>query len=90
LPPPTDGLRPPADVQLLEEAGGVGLHRVLGHEQPLADLPVAEPFGDQAEDLVLSRRDGAVKKDPFQGRVGGAGFSLAVKTAACCGFFHAV
>ena len=32
------------------------LHRLLGEEQPLADLPVDEPVGDQLEDLDLAHR----------------------------------
>jgi len=35
----------------------VGLDRVLGDEEPLADLPVAQAFRDEPQDLVLARSD---------------------------------
>src|SRR6185295_1867681 len=59
-----DRLRPAADAHLLEQARRVGLDRVLRHEQLLADLAVAQPGSDQAEDLVLARR----QADLAQGR----------------------
>src|SRR5436305_7762563 len=55
LPPLQHGLDPAVDPQLVEHVGGVGLDRILGDAEPLADLPVAQAFRDQPEDLVLAR-----------------------------------
>ena len=50
-----DRLDAPVDLHLLEQARGVRLHRVLGDEELLADLAVAQPLRDVREDLVLAR-----------------------------------
>src|SRR6266545_2649901 len=39
----------PLHTQLGEQAGDVVLHRLLGDEQPLADLPVGQPLADEFE-----------------------------------------
>ena len=59
-----DGLDPAVDPQLGEQAGGVGLDRVLGDEEPLADLPVAQPLRDEPEDLVLALGDSELLELP--------------------------
>src|SRR5205085_11337665 len=40
-----------------EQVGRVGLDRVLADEEPAGDLLVAEPFGDQGQDLELAGRE---------------------------------
>src|ERR1700687_1302655 len=39
--------------QLGEQGRHVVLHRLLGQEHPLADLPVGQPLADQLQDLAL-------------------------------------
>src|SRR5258706_8801927 len=51
------GLRPPLRRELVEQPGGMRLHSVLAHEQPLGDLPSAEPSRHRLEDLEFPRRD---------------------------------
>src|SRR5881396_2611422 len=42
--------------ELREEMLHVELHRVVGQAEPLGDLRVGEPAGDQRPDLALQRR----------------------------------
>ena len=39
--------------ELTEQRRHVVLYRLLGNEQPLADLPVGEAFADQLQDAAL-------------------------------------
>jgi len=41
--------------ELAEHCRHVGLHRLLGNEQPLADLPVGQAFPDEHQDIALVR-----------------------------------
>ena len=50
-----DGLCSTPGVELGENFRGVSLHRVLTHEQPGGDLTVAQPAGNQRENLELAR-----------------------------------
>src|SRR5947208_3015352 len=50
-------LRPPLRIQLVEQPARMGLHGVLADEELFSDLPVAQPGGDQLEDLELPGRD---------------------------------
>src|SRR3954447_12076746 len=43
-----------AQVELEEDPADVGFHGLEGHDQALGDRPVGQPFGDQAQDLVLA------------------------------------
>src|SRR5829696_351611 len=47
-------LRSPSRIQLVEEPARMRLHRILAHREPLGDLAVAEPIGDELQDLVLA------------------------------------
>src|SRR5690349_19086510 len=47
------GLGATLHTQLGEQPGDIVFDRLLGQEQPITDLPVGEPVGDQAEDLPL-------------------------------------
>src|SRR5580704_19550467 len=47
------GLGAALHAQLGEQARNVVLHRFLGQEHPLADLPVGQPLPDQLQDLAL-------------------------------------
>jgi hypothetical protein len=47
------GLGAPFHAELGEERRHVVLDRLLGEEQPLADLPVRQPLADQLQDLKL-------------------------------------
>src|ERR1700749_4692586 len=46
-------LRAAFHAELRVEPGYVVLPRLLGQEQPLADLPVGQPLADQLQDLAL-------------------------------------
>src|SRR5512139_2928173 len=46
-----DGLGAGTDVKLAEEPLEVPLHRLLGQEEALPDLAVAQSLGDQLQDL---------------------------------------
>src|SRR5690606_18591414 len=52
-----DGLRAVARAELAEQALRVGLDRVLGQEQVLADLVVRAPVAHPDEHLVLALRE---------------------------------
>src|SRR5439155_18644752 len=43
--------------ELREEMLHVELHRVVGQAEPLGDLRVGEPAGDERPDLALARRE---------------------------------
>ena len=43
-------------VELGQQTGDIVLDRLLGEEQPLADLPVRQPFRDQVENLAFAAR----------------------------------
>src|SRR4051794_13427291 len=45
-----------AHSELLEDVGAVSLHRLLRDVQEAADLVVGMGFGDELEDLFLTRR----------------------------------
>src|ERR1700683_5376007 len=47
------GLSAALHAQLGEQGRHVVLHRLLGQEHPLADLPVGQPFPDELQDLAL-------------------------------------
>src|SRR5579871_516424 len=47
------GLRAALHAQLGEQRRHVVLHRLLGQEHPLADLPVGQPLPDQLQDRAL-------------------------------------
>src|SRR5690606_26671043 len=51
-------LRAPFQTELRQQAGDVVLHRLLGQEHPLGDLPVGQPLRDVLEDppLLLGER----------------------------------
>ena len=49
-----DGMRAGARLKLREKVADVRLHRLLGEEEPLADLAVDEAVGDQLEHLDLA------------------------------------
>jgi hypothetical protein len=51
-----DGMRTGARLKLREKVADVRLHRLLGEEEPLADLAVDEAVGDQLEHLDLAHR----------------------------------
>src|SRR5262245_19167637 len=51
------GLRAAFGGELAEQPCGMGLHRVLAHEQPLGDLLVAQARGHGFEDVQLAWRD---------------------------------
>src|ERR1043166_6295062 len=50
------GLRAAAGVELREDPGRVGLHRIFADEELLRDFPVTQTLGDELEDLQLARR----------------------------------
>src|SRR5437899_10848335 len=50
--------------ELREEMLHVELHRVVGQAEPLGDLRVGEPAGDQCPDLTLARRQVAWRAPP--------------------------
>lgn len=50
-------LGPAPGVQLVEQAAGMGLHGVLAHEELFRNLAVAQPRGDETQNLELARRD---------------------------------
>src|SRR5690349_11737996 len=52
-----NGLRATSGIELVEEPARVGLHGVLADEELFGDLAVAEPRGDESEDLMLARGD---------------------------------
>src|SRR5437762_6992872 len=52
-----NGLSAAAGVELGEETAGMGLHRILTHEELFGDLAVAQPRGDESEDFMFARRD---------------------------------
>jgi hypothetical protein len=47
-------VRPASRLQLRQEVTDVGLHRLLGQEQPLPDLPVDEAVRDELQHLELA------------------------------------
>jgi hypothetical protein len=49
-----DGVRPAPCLELCQEVPHVALHRLLGEDEPNADLSVHEAVGDQLEDLDLA------------------------------------
>src|SRR5215211_7204902 len=49
------GLRAVAQVELHQHAADVRLDRLLADHQPLGELAVGQPFGDEAQDLSLAR-----------------------------------
>ena len=49
-----DGMRARAGLKLGKQVTYVGLHRFLGQEQPLSDLAVHEPLGDELQHLDLT------------------------------------
>ena len=65
-------LRTTLEAQLGEDAGDVVLHRLLGEEHLLGDLPVGQPLGDVAEQdpLLVGERGQLVGRAP--GRCGSA------------------
>ena len=50
------GVGSAARLKLRQEMAHVRLDRLLGEEQPLADLPVDETVGDELENLQLTGR----------------------------------
>src|SRR5262245_5698886 len=48
----------PAGSELVEHTAGMGLHSVFADKEPFRDFAVAEPRGDQPENLKLARSDG--------------------------------
>jgi hypothetical protein len=52
-----NGLRAARGTELVEGAGAVGLHRVLGDEELGGDLAIAEAAGDEVQDLELASGD---------------------------------
>ena len=48
-----DGMRARARLELREKVPDVRLHRLLGEVEPLADLPVHEPVGDELKHFDL-------------------------------------
>src|SRR5699024_8981440 len=50
-----DGLDAVADLEFHEDASDVGLDRRLSEEEPLSDLGVAQPLGDEHEHLPFAR-----------------------------------
>src|SRR5438309_2784740 len=50
--------------ELREEMLHVELHRVVGQAEPLGDLRVGEPAGDQRPDLALARSEVARRARP--------------------------
>ena len=67
------GLRPVVDPELGEEVGDVGLDGPDANEQLVGDLAIGPSFDDQAQDLLLARRQ---SRGRFGGRFrrgGGAG-----------------
>src|SRR6188768_3303922 len=54
---PLDRLRATLRVELAEQPGRVRLHRVLAHEQPLADLLVAQAGRQGLQNVQLARGD---------------------------------
>src|SRR5207244_6768735 len=48
--------------ELVEESGGVRLHRVLADEQSFGHLAIAQSGRDRFEDLELSRRDAKLRQ----------------------------
>lgn len=44
------------DAEPLHDLAAVGLHRLDAQEQALGDLPGAVAFGDELQDLTLTRR----------------------------------
>src|SRR5947209_19790453 len=50
--------------ELREEMLHVELHRVVGQAEPLGDLRVGEPAGDQFPDLTLARGEVAWRAPP--------------------------
>lgn len=50
------GVGSAARLKLCEEVSDVRLHRLLGEEEPLADLAVDQPVGDELQDLDLASR----------------------------------
>src|SRR5947207_2083165 len=51
------GLGASLGAELIEQAAGVGLHRVFTHEEPLGNLAIAEAGGDESQNLQFTRRD---------------------------------
>ena len=62
---PLHGLRPPPRRELVEQPRGVGLHRVLAHEEPFADFPGAQPRRDRLENLQFARGDPQLRDARF-------------------------
>ena len=56
--PKLHGLGAALGTQLIEQAAGMGLYRILANEEPLGDFAVTEPRGDESEDFEFSRGDG--------------------------------
>src|SRR3954468_7745376 len=53
---PEGGLGAVGDADALEDAGEVGLHRLLGDAEAAGDLLVGQPLREQAEHLPLPGR----------------------------------
>src|ERR1700690_872281 len=51
------GLGAPPGAEFVKQAAGMGLHRVFADEEPARDLAIAQPGGDEAENLQLARGD---------------------------------
>ena len=51
-----DGLDPVAGLEFHEDASDMGLHGRFGQTELIADLGVAQPGGDEGENLALPRR----------------------------------
>src|SRR2546422_1492795 len=67
--------------ELREEMLHVELHRVVGQAEPLGDLRVGEPAGDQRPDLALARRDRkSTRLNSSHGYISYAVFCLKKKT----------
>src|SRR5436190_18430460 len=62
---PLHSLRPPPRRELVEQPRGVGLHRVLAHEEPFADFTGAEPRRHRLENLKLPRGDAQLRNACF-------------------------
>jgi hypothetical protein len=49
------GLGASLGAEPIQQAAGVGLHRVFTHEEPLGNLAIAEAGGDESQNLQFAR-----------------------------------
>src|SRR5580704_16143531 len=51
------GLGPPLSAELVKQPAGMGLYGVFANKEPVGNLPIAQPGGDEPKNLQFTRGD---------------------------------